>query len=40
MIFEYLGGWYNRQRLHSSLGCVSPTVFEQQYADEIQTARS
>ncbi|MHB0968129.1 MAG: IS3 family transposase, partial [Bellilinea sp.] len=28
-IFEYIEGWYNRQRLHSSLGYVSPMEFEQ-----------
>ncbi len=38
-IFEYLEVWYNRQRLHSSLGYVSPATFEQQYADEIKTVR-
>jgi len=21
--------WYNRERLHSTLGCVSPNTFEQ-----------
>ncbi len=39
VIFEYLESWYNRQRLHSSLGYVSPAAFEQQYADEIKTVR-
>ena len=28
-IFEYLEVWYNRQRLHSSLGYLSPVEFEQ-----------
>jgi putative transposase len=27
-IFEYMEAWYNRQRLHSSLGYLSPTEFE------------
>jgi len=27
-IFEYLEGWYNRQRLHSSLNYLSPVEFE------------
>jgi len=27
-IFEYIEGWYNRQRLHSSLGFLSPLEFE------------
>ncbi|HMB22538.1 MAG TPA: IS3 family transposase [Anaerolineales bacterium] len=30
-IFEYIEVWYNRQRLHSSLGYLSPVEFEQQY---------
>lgn len=28
-IFEYIEVWYNRQRLHSSLGYLSPVEFEQ-----------
>lgn len=28
-IFEYIEVWYNRQRLHSSLGYLSPAEFEQ-----------
>ncbi len=31
-IFEYLEVWYNRQRLHSTLGYRSPVDFEQQFA--------
>jgi len=27
-IFAYIEGWYNRQRLHSSLGYLSPMEFE------------
>ena len=27
-IFEYIEGWYNRQRLHSALGYRSPNEFE------------
>ncbi|WP_152966225.1 IS3 family transposase, partial [Ornatilinea apprima] len=26
--FEYIEVWYNRQRLHSSLGYLSPIEFE------------
>jgi len=31
MLFEYLEGWYNRQRLHSSLGYCSPVEFERKF---------
>jgi len=30
-IFEYIEVWYNRKRLHSSLGYLSPTEFERQH---------
>lgn len=30
-IFEYIEGWYNRQRLHSSLGYMSPLEYEQSH---------
>jgi putative transposase len=29
-IFEYIEAWYNRKRLHSTLGYLSPAEFEQQ----------
>lgn len=31
-IFEYIEVWYNRQRLHSSLGYMSPVQFEESLA--------
>ena len=31
VIFEYIEVWYNRQRLHSSLGYLSPAAFEQHF---------
>ena len=30
-IFEYIEVWYNRQRLHSSLGYLSPVEFKQKH---------
>ena len=30
-IFEYIEVWYNRQRVHSTLGYLSPLQFEQQH---------
>lgn len=31
-IFEYIEGWYNRRRLHSSLGYLSPAEYERRCA--------
>ncbi len=31
VIFEHIEVWYNRQRLHSALGYLSPATFEQRY---------
>lgn len=36
-IFEFIEGWYNRQRRHSSIGYLSPIQFERQY--QLQSAR-
>jgi transposase InsO family protein len=33
-IFAYLEGWYNRQRLHSSLGYLSPDQFEHRFLQD------
>lgn len=34
-IFEFIEGWYNRQRLHSSLGYLSPQQFETRFANPL-----
>jgi putative transposase len=38
-IFEYIEVWYNRQRLHSSLGYMSPAAFERQYFYDMRSVR-
>ncbi len=41
-IFTYIEGYYNRQRLHSSLGYKSPLEFEKELKtkDKIKKQRS
>lgn len=36
VIFDWIEGWYNRHRLHSSLGYLSPEQFEQQHHNQHQ----
>lgn len=36
-IFEYIEVWYNRQRLHSSLGYLSPEEFERQHFPDTKS---
>lgn len=33
-IFEYIEAFYNRERLHSSIGYMSPDEFERKLADK------
>jgi putative transposase len=33
-LFEYIEGFYNRKRLHSTLGYLSPEVFESKYSKQ------
>ena len=33
-LFAYLEGWYNRRRLHSALGYVSPDQLEQRFHED------
>jgi putative transposase len=35
-IFEYIEGWYNPRRRHSTLGYLSPIEFEQRHAEFAQ----
>jgi putative transposase len=37
-IFEYIEGWYNPRRRHSTLGYLSPIEFEQHHADQAALA--
>src|SRR5712691_798754 len=37
VLFEYLEAFYNRQRRHSSLGYVSPVIYEQRAQQDAQT---
>lgn len=39
VIFEYIEVWYNRQRLHSSLGYRSPEEFERQLFYDMESVR-
>jgi putative transposase len=37
-IFEYIEGWYNRERLHSALGYRSPAAHEAAHRAATATA--
>jgi transposase InsO family protein len=38
VIFQYIESWYNRQRLHSSLGYKTPVEAEQELQQKLQQA--
>jgi putative transposase len=38
-IFEYIEVWYNRQRLHSTIGYLPPVEFERQYFYPLKSVR-
>jgi len=38
IVFEYIKIWYNRKRLHSALGYMSPQDFEKQLNKQIIAA--
>jgi putative transposase len=38
-VFEYIEGWYNPRRRHSTLGYLSPIEFERQHTELVQPAR-
>ena len=37
-VFEYIEGWFNPRRRHSTLGYLSPTEFERHYTEFAQLA--
>lgn len=38
-IFHYIEGWYNPRRRHSSIGTISPVIFENQYHESTQITK-
>ena len=36
-VFEWIEGWYNPQRRHSSIGYLSPMEFERRHAEERES---
>ena len=37
-VFDYIEGFYNRRRLHSSIGYMSPADYERAIAEEVRVA--
>lgn len=40
IVFEFIEGWYNTQRRHSSIDYLSPMAFEKQHEQAPQEATS
>ena len=36
-VFDYIEGFYNRERLHSANGNMSPINFEKKYEEKLST---
>ncbi len=39
-VFDFIEGWYNPQRRHSSIGYVSPALFEKRAEDALDSRRA
>jgi len=39
-VFEFIEVWYNRERLHSSLGYLSPVAYELQLEAQHELAKA
>ena len=39
-VFDYIEVWYNRERLHSSLGYLSPVAYELQLEAQQELAKA
>jgi putative transposase len=37
-VFEFIEVFYNRRRLRSSIGCVSPEIFETRLREDLEEA--
>ena len=37
-LFDYIEGWFNSHRRHSSLGMLSPVEFERQWRTQLAEA--
>jgi transposase InsO family protein len=35
LIFDFIEGFYNRNRIHGSIGYLSPVDFEKSFADPV-----